>query len=107
MERLSAQCVLMGYVENGRAAISSKRQTEPAALGKIVRDDLDWTVMKTLEKGSSEIRVRESQIEQVPASLLSSAFAVTVNANYTSGNCWTEKRHRYFLRRSLRYAFVG
>ena len=32
------------------ASISAKRQTEPAKLTKLVRGELDWIVMKTLEK---------------------------------------------------------
>jgi serine/threonine protein kinase len=32
------------------AAISARRRTEPAKLGKVVRGELDWIVMKALEK---------------------------------------------------------
>src|SRR5213075_2853210 len=32
------------------ASISAQRQTEPAKLTKLVRGELDWIVMKTLEK---------------------------------------------------------
>src|SRR5262249_27598901 len=32
------------------AAISSQRGTEPATLGKVVRGELDWIVMRCLEK---------------------------------------------------------
>src|SRR5262249_60351632 len=32
------------------ASISAKRQTEPAKLTSVVRGELDWIVMKTLEK---------------------------------------------------------
>jgi serine/threonine protein kinase/WD40 repeat protein len=32
------------------AAISSRRRTEPAQLGKVLRGELDWIVMKALEK---------------------------------------------------------
>ena len=32
------------------ASISAQRQTEPAKLAKLVRGELDWIVMKTLEK---------------------------------------------------------
>jgi WD40 repeat protein/serine/threonine protein kinase len=34
----------------GLAAISSRRGTEPAKLGKLVRGELDWIVMRCLEK---------------------------------------------------------
>jgi len=32
------------------ASVAAKRRTEPARLGKLVRGDLDWIVMKALEK---------------------------------------------------------
>ena len=35
------------------AAISSQRRTQPAALSRVVRGELDWIVMKTLEKQRS------------------------------------------------------
>src|SRR5262249_39769896 len=35
------------------AAVSAKRQTEPAKLTKLIRGELDWIVMKCLEKDRS------------------------------------------------------
>jgi serine/threonine protein kinase/WD40 repeat protein len=35
------------------AAISARRKTEPARLGKVLRGELDWIVMKALEKDRS------------------------------------------------------
>ena len=34
----------------GRAGVAARRQTEPAKLGRFVRGDLDWVVMKALAK---------------------------------------------------------
>src|SRR4029077_19527133 len=34
----------------GLASISAQRKTEPAKLSKLMRGELDWIVMKTLEK---------------------------------------------------------
>jgi tetratricopeptide (TPR) repeat protein len=34
----------------GRAGVAARRQTEPARLNRFVRGDLDWIVMKALEK---------------------------------------------------------
>ncbi|WP_410959618.1 hypothetical protein, partial [Salmonella sp. SAL4432] len=38
--------------ESGKAlaTISAQRKTEPAKLSKLMRGELDWIVMKTLEK---------------------------------------------------------
>ncbi len=38
---------------HGLAGISSRRGTEPAKLGSVIRGDLDWIVMKCLEKDRS------------------------------------------------------
>src|SRR5262249_27276650 len=39
--------------EDTRPSISAQRQTEPAKLTKLVRGELDWIVMKCLEKDRS------------------------------------------------------
>jgi serine/threonine protein kinase len=36
-----------------RAAISARRRTEPQALGRLLRGELDWIVLKALEKDRS------------------------------------------------------
>ena len=62
--------------------IARHRKTEPAALSRLMRGDLDWTVMKELEKD----RTRRYET--------ANALASDVERHLKNGRCWPVRRAR-------------
>ena len=80
------------------ASISAKRHTEPAKLTKLVRGELDWIVMKTLEKdrnrryetanGFAADVQRYLDDEPVQACPPSAGYRFRSSCGGTRGRCW-------------------
>ncbi len=82
-EPLKPSTRLSSLTEEELSAVATQRDTEPAKLGRVVRGDLDWIVMKSLEKdrqrryesASSLAQDIERHLHAEPVSAAAPSFA--------------------------------
>jgi serine/threonine protein kinase len=88
----------IGSMGERAGEVAKRRHTEPAALGRLVRGDLDWIVMKALEKDRTRrYQTAAAFAEDLRRHLAGDAVSAHPRGILTQGRRWCRRHRRGLL----------